>query len=143
MMHRRRFRGMTAALLLATAAVAGVADAQMAGGAGMMGPGGMMGAAPDTAAPGVESPPPVDAGAARRLSGYIDHQQLACKQCHALDTGGVAPSFAEIASYYARHPRQQHAMRRSIVDGIGRMPGGLASPDQAAELERLIVDLAR
>lgn len=125
----------------------GVAKAQMAGGGygGMMGQGGMMGASPQ--APEGDRQPQaqtgVDAHAAQTLQDYVRQQHLACMQCHTVDEGGVAPSFAQIAQYYAQHPGRAGQVRPSIVQGIGGMPGGLASPDQASVLSRLILDLAK
>ena len=132
--------------MLALGAGLGVARAQMGGGhGGMMGLGGMMGASPP--APEQAQPPQAQAGAdahpRQALLDYMRQQGLACMQCHAVDEAGYAPSFMQIAQYYAQHPGQAGAVPPSIVQGIGAMPGGLATPDQAKVLGRLILDLAK
>ena len=140
-----RSRHVAAMLVLGT--WVGVANAQMGGGdyGGMMGSGGMMGAYPDAPArdQGPEATIQVNARDARALLDYIRQQRLACMQCHTVDEGGFGPSFAQIGQYYAQRPEQASTLQQSIVQGIGRMPGGLASAGQASVLGGLILDLAK
>lgn len=140
-----RYAGMVlVAASLGLAAGAG-AQAPAGYGGGMMG-GGMMGGGYGMMARPAQAPPAgeggqVDAARARALLGYLRDQRLACLQCHAVDSAGFGPPFAQIAEYYAGRPGAQRVLQRAIVQGVGRMPGGLASPAQAAELGRLILQL--
>lgn len=146
--NRRPRRIAVLLAVLALGAGLPVARAQMGGSyGGMMGQGGMMGAypqAPQQAQPSQAQPGAgADAHPAQTLLDYIRQQGLACMQCHAVDEGGYAPSFLQIAQYYAQHPGQADVVPPAIVQGVGAMPGGLASPDQAKVLGRLILDLAK
>lgn len=140
----RRFR--CAAVMLVLGALVSVANAQMTGGGygGMMGPG-MMGANPEAPieAQSPEAKSPVNPRDAQALLDYIRRQKLACLQCHTVVEGGFAPSFAQVSQNYAQRPGNIDALERSILQGIGRMPGGLASTSQARVLSRLIVNLAK
>ena len=142
-----RYAVATAALALVAAGA--LAQAQMPGGyggamGGMMGGGGMMGEGPGTMGNGERTPAAgaVDPAAARALAGYVQEQRLACMQCHAIEGGGFAPSFALIAQSNAGRPGAADVLRQSILRGIGGMPAGLASPDQAKVLSQRILDLA-
>ena len=140
--NRRPRRIAVLLAMLTLGAGLGVARAQMGDGYGrMMGQGGMMGAYPQAPQPRAQAG--ADAHPRQALLDYIGQQGLACMQCHAVDEAGYAPSFMQIAQYYAQHPGRAGEVPPSIVQGIGAMPGGLASPDQAKVLGRLILDLAK
>ena len=117
------------------------ASDSLAMGPGMMGAGtmepGMMGSAPPQAAPEGEK---TDHGGA--LVVYIQAQRLACLQCHGVDTSGFGPAFALIAANYAKQPDAARLLAEHMAQGYGRMPGGLASDAQAAQLAKMILELS-
>lgn len=83
------------------------------------------------------------------LSAYVQSNRLACMGCHTYSGRGAGPAFADIAQRFAGHPGSGKELARAISNGVsGRwvgyppMPAGLATPDQAKELARLILRLA-
>jgi cytochrome c len=87
--------------------------------------------------------------AARPLIEYIRKQRLNCFSCHAVSKRGRGPSFSEIAHRYAGDPNVEKTLTSSIARGVsrkwrgyGRMPGGLATPEQASELAHFIMRLS-
>ena len=132
--------------LLATvlAGVAGLVAPRLAeaGAYGMMGPGmmgsGMMGSPGGRAE---ASPAPVNPAHARALLDYIHEQDPACLQCHVVSGTSFGPSFASIAAHYGGQADAQQLLAQHIAHGFGRMPPGLASDTQAAQLARLILEL--
>jgi len=112
-------------------------------GGGMMGSGMMGGTRPN----GGGGAPSDNSGS---LGSYIQSQGLSCMSCHAMAGNGLGPPFTDIARRYKGQAHAKDDLANSIANGVsGRwqgyppMPGGLASPSQAAELARLILDLAR
>jgi cytochrome c551/c552 len=132
--------------LLATAfsALAGLVASQRAeaGAYGMMGPGmmepGMMGSPRGSEE---ASPAPVNPARARALLDYLHEQDPACLQCHVVSGASFGPSFASIATHYAGQADAEQLLAQHIAHGLGRMPPGLASDAQAAQLARLILEL--
>ena len=131
-------------LLMGSLVLTGVgwpASDSLAMGAGMMGAGtmgsGMMGSAPRQAAPEGEN-----TGHGGALVVYIQTQRLACLQCHGVETSGLGPAFALIAANYAKQPDAARLLAEHIAQGFGRMPGGLASDAQAAQLAKMILELS-
>ncbi|MEJ2059076.1 MAG: hypothetical protein P8Y64_01115 [Gammaproteobacteria bacterium] len=116
------------------------ADADTGGYA--MGPG-MMGQNPAAGTTGSSDsePPTLNEANARKLAGYIQAQGLRCMQCHSVDDGGFGPNFLSIAANYEGNAEAGKILQERIVRGIGRMPGGFASPSQAEKLATLIIDL--
>lgn len=106
-------------------------------GSGMMGhnmmgsPGGGVEASPVQAKP----------ARAEALLGYIHDQDRACLQCHRVSGGSSGPSFVSIAANYAGQANAEQLLAQHIAHGLGRMPPGLASDAQAAQLARLILEL--
>jgi len=114
--------------------LAGPPPAEAGMGPGMMGSGMMM--SPDGGAQELVSHAGADA-----LVGYIHENNLGCLQCHAVSGRGFGPSFSAIATNAARQDNAQQMLSRHIAHGIGRMPAGLASDEQARRLARLILDM--
>lgn len=124
----------------------GMMGGGMAGG-GMMG-GGMMGgngsrnaqpSAGDASTPGWDD-----------LSGYIRSKGLACMSCHALSARSTGPAFLDIAHRFSGHANAEDELASAIRNGVSGkwsgyppMPAGLATPNQAVKLARLIVRLTR
>ncbi len=106
-------------------------------GLGMMGPG-MMGSPRTTGEP---SPVRVKPARAKALLSYIHDQSRACLQCHAVSEASLGPSFASIAANYSGQADAEQRLATHIAHGFGRMPPGLASDAQAAQLARLILEL--
>lgn len=119
-------------------AVSRLADAGSYGMAsGMMGPG-MMGSPSGSAE---ASQAAVNPARAEVLLSYIHEQNRACLQCHVVSGTSFGPSFASIAANYASQADAEHLLATHIAHGFGRMPPGLASDAQAAQLARLILEL--
>lgn len=136
-----------AALLLCLAPPAGAARraSEPSRLAGMMGPGMGMGsgmgrggpaAANDSAAAASSETP------GRALVRYIRDQGLSCLRCHAVDAPRFGPSFRAIARAAAGQSDPQDRLRQAIVNGVGRMPPGLANGEQAKQLAHDILELA-
>jgi len=106
-------------------------------GSGMMGPGMMGSPRGGTDA----SPAPVNPSHAKALLDYIHEQDPACLQCHVVSGASFGPSFASIAARYAGQGGAEQLLAGHIAHGFGRMPPGLASDTQAAQLARLILEL--
>lgn len=106
-------------------------------GSGMMGPG-MMGSPRRSAE---ASAAPVNPAHAKALLNYIHDQDPACLQCHVVSGASFGPSFASIAAHYAGQAGVEHLLAQHIAHGFGRMPPGLASDTQAAQLAQLILEL--
>lgn len=116
-------------------AEAGMGSGMM--GSGMMGPG-MMGSPRGS----VEaSPAQANPARAEALLTYIHDQSRACLQCHVVSGASFGPSFASIAANYANRADAEQLLATHIAHGFGRMPPGLASDAQAAQLTRLILEL--
>lgn len=106
-------------------------------GSGMMGPG-MMGSPRGGAE---TSSAPVNPAHVKALLNYIHEQNPVCLQCHVVSGTSVGPSFASIAANYSGQADAEHLLATHIAHGFGRMPPGLASDTQAAQLARLILEL--
>ncbi len=85
-----------------------------------------------------------------RLSAYIGAQHLMCLSCHELSKRNIGPAFADIAHRFAGQPNARATLTQAISHGVSdqwagypAMPGGLATPGQAATLAQFILDLAR
>lgn len=112
------------------------------GGAGMMGGGGGYGR---EAAPTGRSAPGWN-----RLTSYIHDRNLTCMSCHEVSARKIGPTFSDIARRVAGQPTAQAELAQAISNGVsGRwpgyppMPGGLATPEQARTLARLILQAQR
>lgn len=110
---------------------------------GMMG-GGMMGGATSSGGNGATN------DKSEALGSYIQSQGLSCMSCHAVAGSGFGPAFTDIAKRYAGQAHAENDLAKSIANGVsGRwqgyppMAGGLATPSQARQLARLILDLVR
>lgn len=124
-----------AAPLSAAAADATHAPLRVAGmSGGMMGHMGMMGGSGQAEPAGEAAPNARAQAAADRLLHYIREQHLACLRCHALSGSGFGPSFRDIAKSAARDRAGAQRLVDSIVNGVGRMPTGLATRTQARKL---------
>jgi len=84
----------------------------------------------------------VDQAYSRKLQTYVQDQHLQCMQCHAVSGAGIGPSLAAISARYLNRKDATKVLGERIANGFGRMPGGLASRQQAQELASLIKDLA-
>jgi len=111
----------------------------LAMGGGMMGMGhgmmGMGGGQNDT------SVAPVNPAKSEALLAYIKKQHLLCLQCHTISKAAIGPSFAAIATNYARQNDAKQVLSKNIAYGIRNMPSGLATESQAKQLANLIMDL--
>lgn len=114
----------------------GMMSAGMMGG-GMMGPG-MMGS---QGAPEVPSSVAVNPHRAEAVESYIRNQNLVCLQCHSVSGSGFGPPFALVAASYAGKRGAQETLTEHILQGFGRMPPGLATAAQAAQLAKMILAL--
>jgi cytochrome c551/c552 len=76
---------------------------------------------------------------ASALLGYIRGQNLPCLQCHDVSTPRFGPAFVSVARYFAAIPNARRTLAAYITHGIGPMPAGLASDEQAADLAKLIL----
>ena len=124
-----------AGLSVAQADSFGMGPGMMGGGMmgeGMMGPQGV---------PEEPSSMPVNPDHAGALLSYIRSQNLVCLQCHSVSGSGFGPPFALIAATYAGKQGAQQTLAEHILQGFGRMPPGLATPAQAAQLARMILAL--
>ncbi len=90
---------------------------------------------------GETSPVPVDPARANALLGYIHAQNLQCLQCHKISNAGIGPSYGSVAVRYAHQEDATQILSNHIAHGFGRMPQGMASDIQAAELAKLILKL--
>lgn len=106
-------------------------------GIGMMGHG-MMGS---SRSPGEPLPVRVKPARAKALLSYIHDQSRTCLQCHAVSAASLGPSFASIAANHSGQANAEQLLAKHIAHGFGRMPPGLASDAQAAQLARLILEL--
>jgi len=106
-------------------------------GSGMMGAGMMGSPRGDTEA----SPAAVNPAHAKALLNYIHEQAPGCLQCHAVSGASFGPSFGSVAAHYAGRVDAETLLAQHIAHGFGRMPPGLASDTQAAQLARLILGL--
>ena len=106
-------------------------------GSGMMGPG-MMGSPRGSVD---VSPSEVNPARTKALLSYIHEHNAACLQCHVVSGTSFGPSFASIAANYANQTDADHLLATHIAHGFGRMPPGLASDVQSAQLTRLILEL--
>ncbi|TXH73958.1 c-type cytochrome [Thiobacillus sp.] len=135
--------GIIATALTGLATLAGPQHAEAGSygmGAGMMVPGRM--GAGMMASPGDASPQaPVNPARAKALLSYLHDQSPACLQCHGVSNASFGPAFASIAANYAHQPDAEQLLATHIAHGFGRMPPGLASDAQAAQLARLILEL--
>ena len=102
-----------------------------------MGPG-MMGASGRNGQPAQTQ---VNQVRAKALVGYIRSRNLPCMQCHAVSGGGYGPPFGLVASDYRNRADAESTLAARIAQGVGRMPGGLASEAQATHLATLILHL--
>lgn len=76
-----------------------------------------------------------------RLARYISDHNLSCLQCHAMTASVLGPSFYAIATSSAHNPATVRRLVDSIVHGVGRMPAGLATEQQALQLVNDILQL--
>ena len=109
-------------------------------GAGMMGPA-MMGPGMMGPPGGTGTPAQVNPARAETLLSYIHEQSPACLQCHVVSGVSFGPSFALIAANNAHLADAEQRLAAHIAHGFGRMPPGLASDAQAAQLAKLILEL--
>ncbi len=118
----------------------GMGPGMMSG--GMMG-GGMMGSGMmgPQGAPEVPSSVAVNPDRAEGLESYIRNQNLVCLQCHSVSGRGFGSPCALVAASYAGKRGAQQTLADHILRGFGRMPTGLATPAQAAQLARMILSL--
>lgn len=136
--HKVIVLGVLSAAFVGLACLAGPRFAEAGGmGAGMMGPG-MTGSPGTSVEP---SPVRVNPARAKALLSYIHDQSPACLQCHAVSEAGFGPSFASISASYASQTDAKHLLATHIAHGFGRMPPGLVSDAQAAQLATLILEL--
>lgn len=84
------------------------------------------------------------------LGAYIQSNGLSCMSCHAVSGNAVGPAFTDIARRYVGQAGAEDNLAKSIANGVSGkwegyppMPAGLANKDQAKELARLILNLAR
>ena len=117
-------------------------------GRGMMGGGMMSGEEPSASEPEDNRDAGQGAAAPDRLVGYIQRQGLTCLACHAVSGRRAGPPFDAIAERYEGQNGAAARLAHSVTDGAaGRwagyspMPAGQASPAQADELARLILEL--
>jgi len=88
------------------------------------------------------APVVVNPSQARNLVGYVQNQHLQCMQCHAVSKTSIGPSLASISARYLHRKDATQMLGDHIAHGIGRMPPGLATEQQAHDLTRLILGLA-
>lgn len=100
--------------------------------------GGMMGMGGGRSDTSVAS---VNPAQSEKLLAYIKKQNLACLQCHTVSHSAFGPSFASIATNYAKQSDAAQVLSQHIAHGIGRMPPGLATESQAKQIAHLILDL--
>jgi len=113
--------------------------------AGMMGPGmgpGMNTGRGGSAAANASAAASSSDGAGRALVRYIRDQGLSCLRCHGVDAPRFGPPFRAMARAAAGQPDPQRRLREAIVNGVGRMPPGLADGEQAKRLAHYILELA-
>lgn len=143
---RRLHRGALLALALGfgLAAATTVHSQGMMGG-GMMG-GGMMGGY----GPRIAQPPESNASAPgwNDLSAYIRTNGLPCMSCHALSARSTGPAYLDIARRFSSQADGGPELAGAISNGVSGqwpgyppMPGGMATPRQAARLASLILQL--
>jgi len=83
----------------------------------------------------------VNPSQSKELLGYVQNQHLQCMQCHTVSKASFGPSFSSASARYAHTKDAVQVLSDHIAHGIGRMPPGLASEQQAQDLANLILGL--
>lgn len=78
---------------------------------------------------------------------YVSDHGLACMSCHSVDAKGVGPAWIDVAKKYHNDPHALALLTDRIHNGGSgtwgstMMPPGMATPQQAHELAKLIMGL--